>query len=114
MPRLQWNFEINAHLHPKTNDINACIEEQVARGTRTRGLFFADPQLVQATPSAGAFPFPGPPAGTILGRPNTYPLVEGPNWGADDCTKEWDRVHGRTGSLEPTRLAGLHCELEFR
>lgn len=85
--RLGWTFEINAHLDPATNDPLRCTEGQVARGTRTRGGAAVPNPMVAATPPAmPRLPFPGAPAGAVLGRPNRYPPAGGPDWGADDYT----------------------------
>jgi hypothetical protein len=84
---LGWRWEVNAHLSPRTNDINACTEGQAARGDLTRGGVAIVNGAAAATPAAAAaLPFPNPPAGALVAAPNPYPPLAGPNWGADDYT----------------------------
>lgn len=90
--RFGWFFEVNAHVHPMTNDPAMCSQGQIARGTYARGPAVGPPAPLPnpaQPPGPGAVPaLPGQPAGG-------FPLAAGgaavpgwgaPNWGRDDYT----------------------------
>lgn len=86
---LGWRFEINAHLDPRSTDIRACTEGQVNRSDLSRaGAAVPNPQAQPDPPAGGRLPFPDPPPRALVAAPDVYPAAAGPDWGADDYTRE--------------------------